>query len=120
MDWPIYFLARKSVAATIQPLGRSTLSRDTRGDCYRSGGFAERAVRDYERALEVEPGNWMVKTRLSLAHYLKVKQRLLCVAPTRILQAKRAQVGQIYHLQIGQIYHLQIGQMYHHLQIGPI
>lgn len=31
------------------------------------------AVRDYKRALEVEPSNWMVKTRLSLAHYLKVR-----------------------------------------------
>lgn len=44
-----------------------------RGDCYRGGGAAEMAVRDYKRALEVEPSNWMVKTRLSLAHYLKVR-----------------------------------------------
>ncbi|CAM9467354.1 unnamed protein product, partial [Hapterophycus canaliculatus] len=43
----------------------------SRGDCYRGGGAAEMAVRDYKRALEIEPGNWMVKTRLSLAHYLK-------------------------------------------------
>lgn len=44
-----------------------------RGDCYRGSGDAEMAVRDYTRALEVEPSNWMVKTRLSMAHYLKVK-----------------------------------------------
>lgn len=44
-----------------------------RGDCYRGSGAAEMAVRDYKRALEVEPGNWMVKTRLSMAHYLKVR-----------------------------------------------
>ncbi|CAM9154920.1 unnamed protein product, partial [Sphacelaria rigidula] len=42
-----------------------------RGDCHRSNGSAGRAAADYKRALEVEPGNWMVKTRLSLAHYLK-------------------------------------------------
>ncbi|CAN0383163.1 unnamed protein product, partial [Ectocarpus sp. 13 AM-2016] len=39
-----------------------------RGDCYRGSGDAEMAVRDYTRALEVEPSNWMVKTRLSMAH----------------------------------------------------
>eukprot|EP00752_Nemacystus_decipiens_P002040 g1955.t1 len=42
-----------------------------RGDCFRANGAAELAVRDYKHALEVNPDNWMVKTRLSLAHYLK-------------------------------------------------
>lgn len=47
-----------------------------RGDCYRGSGASELAVRDYKLALEVEPGNWMVKTRLSLAHYLKVQRAI--------------------------------------------
>ncbi|CAM9192704.1 unnamed protein product, partial [Pylaiella littoralis] len=48
-----------------------TVALVEQGDCCRGSGAAEMAVRDYKRALEVEPGNWMVSTRLSLAHYLK-------------------------------------------------
>lgn len=54
-------------------LFRSAHRAGIRGDCCRGSGAAEMAVRDYKRALEVEPGNWMVSTRLSLAHYLKVR-----------------------------------------------
>lgn len=63
-----------------------------RGDCYRASGAAEMAVCDYKRALEVEPGNWMVKTRLSLAHYLKVRDCGWSLFMTR----RRAVVSVIY------------------------
>lgn len=65
----------KQIAADMMGENLSMLSRyecPCRGDCHRSNGSAESAAANYKRALEVEPGNWMVKTRLSLAHYLKV------------------------------------------------
>ncbi|CAM9529457.1 unnamed protein product, partial [Discosporangium mesarthrocarpum] len=42
-----------------------------RGDCCRACGLAEEAVSDYHQALRVDPTNWDVKTRLSMAHYLQ-------------------------------------------------
>jgi len=41
-----------------------------RGDCYRGLSQLFDAIFDYEHAMELEPDNWEIRTRLSLAHYL--------------------------------------------------
>ena len=41
-----------------------------RGDCYRALHRLFDAVEDYEMALKLEPSDWGIPTRLSLAHYL--------------------------------------------------
>lgn len=71
-----------------------------RGDCFRAGGAAEMAVRDYKRALEVEPNNWMVKTRLSLAHYLKVRNwcETLLLCAVEITRTPLSHVDYVYSM----------------------
>ena len=49
-----------------------------RGDCHRAQGDGDLAILDYKQALDLEPGNWTFKTRLSIAHYLKVGTYHFC------------------------------------------
>ena len=41
-----------------------------RGDCYRAKQMGEEAIVDYRSALALDPNNWEVKVRLSMAFYM--------------------------------------------------
>lgn len=42
-----------------------------RGDCYRALNQYQASIEDYSKGLSLEPGNWDIKTRLSLTYYLE-------------------------------------------------
>lgn len=41
-----------------------------RGDCYRALNQLNEAILDYQAALDLEPNDWNIKTKLSLSHYI--------------------------------------------------
>jgi tetratricopeptide (TPR) repeat protein len=41
-----------------------------RGDCYRALSQFNDAIYDYQKAIEIEPTDWTIRTKLSLTHYM--------------------------------------------------
>jgi len=77
-----------------------------RGDCYRAMGMLEQALSDFHRALEANPDDWQIKTRLSMIHYMYgnivFNKRQFMAAETEFSRAiKYNPKVPVYHMQRG-------------------